>query len=58
MRPFLRPALRKIDRKATSRSDYLVLRDLTYVPQILWVLLHLALCWAALAFGAWLMLAA
>jgi len=57
VRPFLKPALRRIDRKSESKSDYLVLRDLTYVPQILWVLLHLGLCWAALAFGGWLMLA-
>ncbi|EXG80246.1 M50 family metallopeptidase [Cryptosporangium arvum] len=56
--PFLKAEHRKIDRKAKGKSDYLVLRDLTYVPQIVFVVVHLGLCWAALAFGAWLLLIA
>ena len=56
--PHLKAAARTMDPKAKEKSDYRALREMTYVPQILWVLLHLVLCWAAAAFGAWLMLVA
>jgi hypothetical protein len=56
--PHLKAAARTMDPKAKEKSDYRVLREMTFVPQILWVLLHLVLCWAAAAFGGWLMLVA
>ncbi|GAA0254805.1 M50 family metallopeptidase [Cryptosporangium japonicum] len=56
--PSLAAAARKIDPKAKTKSEYLQLREMTYVPQIVWVLVHLVLCWVALAFGAWLLLVA
>ncbi|MFG1921409.1 M50 family metallopeptidase [Cryptosporangium sp. NPDC048952] len=56
--PYLAAAARKMDPKAKEKSDYRALREMTYVPQIIYVVVHLALCWSALAFGAWLMLVA
>ncbi|SHN27964.1 M50 family metallopeptidase [Cryptosporangium aurantiacum] len=58
VRPLLSRSARKIDPKAKSKSDHLILREMTYVPQIIWALLHLVLCWAALVFGGWLLLVA
>lgn len=56
--PTLSSKARKIDPKAKSKSDHLILREMTYLPQIMWGLLHLLICGAALMLGAWLMLVA